>query len=54
VISIDKGQMPVVNKRIELIIDTIHYVQDLNPYLTSLTLNGMLLLVWFMGGWSQY
>ena len=33
-----------------LIIDTVPYVHDLNPYLPSLSLNGTLVLLGFLGG----
>ena len=50
VLSTDKGQMAAVNGRFELIIDTVPYVHDLNPYLPSLSLNGTMVLVGFLGG----
>jgi uncharacterized zinc-type alcohol dehydrogenase-like protein len=50
VISTDETQMAAVKGRIELIIDTVPYVHDLNPYLPSLSLNGTLVLVGFLGG----
>ena len=50
VISTDKKQMADVNSQFELIIDTVPYVHDLNPYLASLSLNGTLVLVGFLGG----
>jgi uncharacterized zinc-type alcohol dehydrogenase-like protein len=50
VLSTDKGQMAAVNNRFELIIDTVPYVHDINLYLPSLSLNGTLVLVGFLGG----
>ncbi|MBF0505461.1 MAG: NAD(P)-dependent alcohol dehydrogenase [Nitrospirae bacterium] len=50
VLSTDKGQMAAVKGRFELIIDTVPYAHDLNPYMPSLTLNGTLVLVGFLGG----
>ncbi len=50
VLSTDKGQMAAVNGRFELIIDTVPYAHNLNPYLPSLSLNGTLVLVGFLGG----
>ncbi len=50
VLSTDKRQMAAVKGRLELIIDTVPYVHDLNPYLPSLSLNGTLVLVGFLGG----
>ncbi len=50
VLSSDKGQMAAVKGQFELIIDTVPYVHDLNPYLPSLSINGTLVLVGFLGG----
>ncbi len=50
VLSTDERQMAAVKGRFELIIDTVPYVHDLNPYLPSLTLDGTLVLVGFLGG----
>ncbi|MFI5303655.1 MAG: NAD(P)-dependent alcohol dehydrogenase [Nitrospiria bacterium] len=50
VLSTDKRQMAAVNGQFEVIIDTIPYVHDLNLYLPSLSLNGTLVLVGFLGG----
>ncbi len=50
VLSTDKRQMAAVNGKFDLVIDTVPYVHDLNPYLPSLSLNGTLVLVGFLGG----
>jgi alcohol dehydrogenase (NADP+) len=50
VLSIDERQMEALNGRFELIIDTVPYNHDLNPYLPLLSLNGTLVLVGFLGG----
>jgi uncharacterized zinc-type alcohol dehydrogenase-like protein len=50
VLSTEQGQMAAVKGQFELIIDTVPYVHDLNPYLPSLSLNGTLVLVGFLGG----
>jgi uncharacterized zinc-type alcohol dehydrogenase-like protein len=50
VLSTDAGQMAAVKGRFELIIDTVPYAHDLNTYLPSLSLNGTLVLVGFLGG----
>ena len=50
VLSTDKEQMAAVKGRFELIIDTVPYAHDLNPYLPSLSLSGTLVLVGFLGG----
>jgi uncharacterized zinc-type alcohol dehydrogenase-like protein len=49
VISTDEEQMAAVNNKFDLIIDTVPYVHDLNPYLPSLSLNGTLVLVGLLG-----
>jgi uncharacterized zinc-type alcohol dehydrogenase-like protein len=49
VISTEAGQMAAVNGKYELIIDTVPYAHDLNPYLPALSLNGTLVLVGFLG-----
>src|SRR5208282_2606677 len=49
VISTDKGQMDAVNRKFDLILDTVPYVHDLNPYLPALSLNGTLVLLGFLG-----
>lgn len=50
VLSTDAKQMSAVKGRFDLIIDTVPYVHDINPYIPSLTLNGTLVLVGFLGG----
>jgi alcohol dehydrogenase (NADP+) len=50
VLSTDEAQMAAVMGQFDLIIDTVPYVHDLNPYLPSLSLNGTLVLVGFLGG----
>ena len=49
VISTDEKQMAAVNNKFDLIIDTVPYVHDLNTYVPSLSLNGTLVLVGFLG-----
>jgi alcohol dehydrogenase (NADP+) len=50
VLSTDTGQMAAVKGQFDLIIDTVPSVHDLNPYLPTLSLNGTLVLVGFLGG----
>ena len=50
VISTDKAQMKAVKGTLDLIVDTVPYVHDLNPYLPTLSLNGTLVLVGYLGG----
>jgi uncharacterized zinc-type alcohol dehydrogenase-like protein len=49
VLSTDDAQMAAVASRFDLIIDTVPYVHDLNPYLPTLALNGTLVLVGYLG-----
>ena len=41
--------MTAVNDKFSLIIDTVPYVHDINPYMSSLSLDGTLVLVGFLG-----
>jgi uncharacterized zinc-type alcohol dehydrogenase-like protein len=49
VISTDTNQMAAVNKKFDLIIDTVPYAHDINPYMPSLAINGTLVIVGFLG-----
>lgn len=49
IISTDESQMASVRNTFDLIIDTVPYVHDLNPYLTTLHASGTLVLVGFLG-----
>lgn len=46
----DPAQMASVKGRFDLIIDTVPYVHDLNPYLPTLATDGALVLVGYLGG----
>jgi uncharacterized zinc-type alcohol dehydrogenase-like protein len=50
IISSDKGQMQKVKGMFDLIIDTVPYMHDVNPYITTLNINGTLVLVGYLGG----
>jgi uncharacterized zinc-type alcohol dehydrogenase-like protein len=50
VLSTDEAQMAAVKGRFDLVIDTVPYVHDVNPYLPTLKLNGTLVLVGYVGG----
>ncbi len=54
VLSSDEAQMAAVTGQFDLIIDTVPYVHDLNPYLPSLALNGTLVLVGYLGGLEPF
>ncbi|MFV5692033.1 NAD(P)-dependent alcohol dehydrogenase [Flavobacterium sp. LT1R49] len=50
IISTDENQMNAVNGKFDLIIDTVPYVHDVNPYVGTLNTNGTLVLVGYLGG----
>lgn len=49
VLSSDPDQMTAVAGRFDLIIDTVPYAHDLNPYLATVSTHGTLVLVGYMG-----
>ncbi|GAA3889562.1 NAD(P)-dependent alcohol dehydrogenase [Gibbsiella dentisursi] len=49
VISTDAKQMAAVKSEFELIIDTVPYIHDINPYMPTLTLDGTLVFVGLLG-----
>jgi alcohol dehydrogenase (NADP+) len=49
VISTNIEQMASVNNKFDLIIDTVPYVHDINPYIPLLSINGTLVLVGLLG-----
>ncbi|WP_353123666.1 NAD(P)-dependent alcohol dehydrogenase [Dysgonomonas capnocytophagoides] len=49
VISTDAGQMESVHGSFDLIVDTVPYVHDVNPYVATLNINGTLVLVGYLG-----
>ncbi|MDL2354532.1 MAG: NAD(P)-dependent alcohol dehydrogenase [Pseudomonadota bacterium] len=49
VLSSDAAQMAAVAGQFDLIIDTVPYMHDLNPYLPTLALGGTLVLVGYLG-----
>lgn len=49
IISTDEEQMKSVFKKFDLIIDTVPYDHDLNPYVQTLGINGTLVLVGYLG-----
>jgi uncharacterized zinc-type alcohol dehydrogenase-like protein len=50
ILSSDQGQMASVGGRFDLIIDTVPNLHNLNPYLPTLSVNGTLVVVGFLGG----
>lgn len=49
VISTDEKQMAAVQAKFSLIIDTVPYDHDLNPYIPTLNVDGTLVLVGYLG-----
>jgi len=49
VISTDESQMNSVIGKFDLIIDTVPYVHDINPYVGTLNVNGTIVLVGYLG-----
>ncbi|KXH86064.1 hydroxyacid dehydrogenase [Chryseobacterium kwangjuense] len=49
IISTDDSQMETVKGKFDLIIDTVPYEHDINPYMQTISLNGTLVLVGFVG-----
>ena len=49
IISTDEAQMENAMGRFDLILDTVPYVHDLNPYVGTLTTNGTLVVVGYLG-----
>ena len=49
VVSSDTDQMKAVAKQFDVIIDTIPYDHDVNPYMPTLALEGVLVLVGYLG-----
>lgn len=49
VLSTDEAQMAEVAGRFDLIIDTVPYVHDVNPYMPTLATGGTLVLVGYLG-----
>ncbi|SIS84160.1 uncharacterized zinc-type alcohol dehydrogenase-like protein [Chryseobacterium ureilyticum] len=50
IISTDEAQMDSVKGKFDVIIDTVPYVHDVNPYVTTLNINGTHVLVGYLGG----
>ena len=50
IISTDAEQMKAVKGQFDLIIDTVPYVHDVNPYVATLNISGTLVLVGYLGG----
>lgn len=49
IISTDSSQMDKVQGKFDVIIDTVPYVHDVNPYIATLAISGTLVLVGYLG-----
>ena len=49
IISSDRNEMKAATGKLDIIIDTIPYQHDLNPYILTLTAHGSLVLVGYLG-----
>ena len=49
VISTDEEHMKSVSGKFDLIIDTVPYIHDINPYVSTLNIDGTLVLVGYLG-----
>lgn len=49
IISTDPAQMDKVKGKFDVIIDTVPYVHDVNPYIATLAISGTLVLVGYLG-----
>jgi alcohol dehydrogenase (NADP+) len=54
IISTDAQQMQSVSGTFDLILDTVPYVHDINPYIDSLAIDGTLVLVGYLGGLDPF
>jgi len=50
VISTDEAQMASVAGKFDVIIDTVPYVHDINPYIGTLAVSGTIVIVGYLGG----
>jgi uncharacterized zinc-type alcohol dehydrogenase-like protein len=49
IISTDDAQMASIQGKFDLIIDTVPYVHDVNPYVSTLSINGTVVMVGYLG-----
>ncbi|MDB5226694.1 MAG: Alcohol dehydrogenase GroES domain protein [Bacteroidota bacterium] len=54
IISTDENHMNSVKGKFDLIINTVPYVHDVNPYIPTLNINGTLVLVGYLGGLEPF
>jgi uncharacterized zinc-type alcohol dehydrogenase-like protein len=54
IISTEISQMHEARGKFDLIIDTVPYVHDINPYVATLNISGTLVLVGYLGGLEPF
>lgn len=54
IISTDDSQMASVAGKFDVIIDTVPYVHDVNPYIATLGINGTIVIVGYLGGLEPF
>ena len=54
IISTDDNHMKSVSGKFDLIIDTVPYIHDVNPYVATLNISGTLVLVGYLGGLEPF
>jgi uncharacterized zinc-type alcohol dehydrogenase-like protein len=54
ILSTDNIQMSSVYGKFDLIIDTVPYIHDVNPYVSTLNISGTLVLVGYLGGLDPF
>ena len=54
VLSTDSAQMAAVSGGFDLIIDTVPYIHDINPYIPTLAISGTLVLVGYLGNLDPF
>lgn len=54
VLSTDADQMKSVQGKFDLIIDTVPTIHDINPYVSTLSISGTLVIVGYLGGLDPY
>lgn len=54
IISTDNEQMASVAGKFDVIIDTVPYVHDINPYIGTLAISGTIVIVGYLGGLDPF
>lgn len=54
VISTDEADMKSVAGKFDVIIDTVPYIHDINPYIATLSVSGTIVIVGYLGGLDPF